>query len=69
MFCLFDGSFLFLIDLSIKTVIKKIDMKNEGYKSYAFEINDLCLLEKNGVQNLYLSVYDKGDKILKGNVL
>ena len=69
MFCLFDGSFLFLIDLSIKTVIKKIDMKNEGYKSYDFEINDLCLLEKNGVQNLYLSVYDKGDKILKGNIL
>ena len=33
------------------------------------EINDLCLLEKNGTQNLYISIYDKEDKIINGYIL
>ena len=54
MFCFFDGSFLFIIDLSENTVIKKIDMKFKDN----LEILDLCLFEKNGVQNLYISAYE-----------
>ena len=54
MFCFFDGSFLFIIDLSENTVIKKIDM---NFKDN-LEILDLCLFEKNGVQNLYISAYE-----------
>ena len=46
MFCFFDGSFLFIIDLSKNLVIKKIDMKVKDY----LEINDLCLLQKNATQ-------------------
>ena len=65
MFCFFDGSFVFIIDLSKNLVIKKIDMKVKDY----LEINDICLLEKNGIQNLYISVYDKGDKIIIGCIL
>ena len=65
MFCFFDGSFLFIIDLSKNLVIKKIDMKVKDH----LEINDLCLLEKNGMQNLYISIYDKGDKIINGCIL
>ena len=65
MFCFFDGIFLFIIDLSKNLVIKKIDMKIKDY----LEINDLCLLEKNGTQNLYISIYNKGDKIIKGYIL
>ena len=41
MFCFFDGSFLFIIDLSENTVIKKIDMNVKDY----LEILDLCLFE------------------------
>ena len=65
MFCFFDGSFLFIIDLSKNLVIKKIDMKVKEF----LEINDLCLLEKNGTQNLYISIYDKEDKIINGYIL
>ena len=65
MFCFFDGSFLFIIDLSKNLVIKKIDMKVEEY----LEINDLCLLEKNGTQNLYISMCDKEAKIVNGYIL
>ena len=65
MFSFFDGSFLFIIDLSQNLVIKKIDMKIKDY----LIINDLCLLEKNGTQNLYISVYDDGFKIIKGCIL
>ena len=54
MFCFFDGSFLFIIDLSENTVIKKIDMKVKDN----LQILDLCLFEKNGVQNLYISAYE-----------
>lgn len=61
-FCFFDGSFLFIIDLSENSVIKKIDMKVKDY----LEILDLCLCEKNGVQNLYISLFDKKNKIING---
>ena len=65
MFCFFDGNFLFIVDLSENLVIKKIDMKVKEF----LEINDLCLLEKNGTQNLYISIYDKEDKIINGYIL
>ena len=65
MFCFFDGSFLFIIDLSKNLVIKKIDMKVEEY----LEISDLCLFEKNGTQNLYISMCDKEAKIVNGYIL
>ena len=65
MFCFFDGSFLFIIDLSKNLVIKKIDMKVEEY----LEISDICLLEKNGIQNLYISMRDKEAKIVNGYIL
>ena len=65
MFCFFDGSFLFIIDLSQNLVIKKIDLKIKDY----LIINDLCLLENNGTQNLYISVYEDGFKIIKGCIL
>ena len=65
MFCFFDGSFLFIIDLSQNLVIKKIDLKIKEY----LIINDICLLEKNGTQNLYISVYEDGFKIIKGCIL
>ena len=65
MFCFFDGSFLFIIDLSKNLVIKKIDMKVKDY----LEINDLCLLQKNGTQYLYISMHDKEDKIINGYII
>ena len=65
MFCFFDGNFLFIVDLSENLVIKKIDMKVKEF----LEINDLCLFEKNGTQNLYISIYDKEDKIINGYIL
>ena len=65
MFCFFDGSFLFIIDLSQNLVIKKIDLKIKDY----LIINDLCLLENNGTQNLYISAYEDGFKIIKGCIL
>ena len=65
MFCFFDGSFLFIIDLSKSSVIKKIDVKVKDY----LVINDICLLEKNGIQNLYISMYDNDDKIINGYIL
>ena len=65
MFCFFDGSFLFIIDLSKNLVIKKINMKVKDY----LEINDICLLEKNGIQNLYISIFDRDDKIINGCIL
>ena len=65
MFCFFDGSFLFIIDLSKNLVIKKINMKVKDY----LEINDICLLEKNGIQNLYISIFDRDDKIINGSIL
>ena len=37
-------------------------------KNY-LEILDLCLFEKNGVQNLYISAYDKKYKIINGAIL
>ena len=33
------------------------------------KILDLCLFEKNGVQNLYISAYDEKNKIIIGNIL
>ena len=65
MFCFFDGSFLFIIDLSKNLVIKKINIKIKDY----LEINDICLLEKNGIQNLYISIFDRDDKIINGCIL
>ena len=65
MFCFFDGIFLFIIDLSKNLVIKKINMKVKDY----LEINDICLLEKNGIQNLYISIFDRDDKIINGCIL
>ena len=65
MFCFFDGKFLFIIDLWENLVIKKIDLKVKDY----LEINDICLVEKNGTQKLYISVYDKEDKIINGCIL
>ena len=65
MFCFFDGNVLFIIDLSENAVIKKIDMNVKDY----LEILDLCLFEKNGVQNLFISAYDKKDKIISGVIL
>ena len=65
MFCFFDGSFLFIIDLSKNLVIKKVDMKVKDY----LEINDLCLLQKNETQYLYISMYDKEDKIINGYII
>ena len=65
MFCFFDGNFLFIIDLSKNLVIKKINMKVKDY----LEINDICLLEKNGIQNLYISIFDRDDKIINGCIL
>ena len=65
MFCFFEGSFLFIIDLSKNLVIKKINMKVKDY----LEINDICLLEKNGIQNLYISIFDRDDKIINGCIL
>lgn len=65
MFCFFDGSFLFIIDLSKNLVIKKVDMEVKDY----LEINDLCLLQKNGTQYLYISMYDKEDKIINGYII
>ena len=65
MFCFFDGSFLFIIDLSKNLVIKKINMKVKDY----LEINDICLLEKNGIQNLYISIFERDDKIFNGCIL
>lgn len=64
-FCFFDGTFLFIIDLSKDFAIKKIDMKIKDY----LVINDICLLEKNGSQYLYISMFDKDDKIIKGYIL
>ena len=64
-FCFFDGTFLFIIDLSKDFTIKKIDMKIKDY----LVINDICLLEKNGSQCLYISMFDKDDKIIKGYIL
>ena len=64
-FCFFDGTFLFIIDLSKDFAIKKIDMKIKDY----LVINDICLLEKNGSQCLYISMFDKDDKIIKGYIL
>ena len=64
-FGFYDGKFLFIIDLSKDFVIKKIDMKVKDF----LVINDLILLEKNGAQNLYISVYDKEDKIINGCIL
>ena len=64
-FCFFDGTFLFIIDLSKDFTIKKIDMKIKDY----LVINDICLLEKNGSQYLYISMFDKDDKIIKGYIL
>ena len=65
MFCFFDGSFLFIINLSKNLVIKKVDMKVKDY----LEINDLCLLQKNETQYLYISMYDKEDKIINGYII
>ena len=64
-FCFFDGTFLFIIDLSKDFAIKKIDMKIKDY----LVINDICLLEKNGSQYLYISMFDKDNKIIKGYIL
>ena len=64
-FCFFDGTFLFIIDLSKDFAIKKIDMKIKDY----LVINDICLLEKNGSQCLYISMFDKDNKIIKGYIL
>ena len=64
-FCFFDGTFLFIIDLSKDFSIKKIDMKIKDY----LVINDICLLEKNGSQYLYISMFDKDNKIIKGYIL
>ena len=61
-FCFFDGSFLFIIDLSENCSIKKIDMKVKNF----IEILDICLFEKNGVQNLYISMFDEKNKIMNG---
>ena len=64
-FCFFDGTFLFIIDLSKDFAVKKIDMKIKDY----LVINDICLLEKNGSQYLYISMFDKDNKIIKGYIL
>ena len=64
-FCFFDGTFLFIIDLSKDFAIKKIDMKIKDY----LVINDICLLEKDGSQYLYISMFDKDNKIIKGYIL
>ena len=64
-FGFFDGSFLFIIDLYKDFVVKKIDMKVKNY----LVINDLCLLEKNGTQYLYISMCDNEDKIINGCIL
>ena len=64
-FCFFDGTFLFIIDLSKDFAIKKIDMKIKDY----LVVNDICLLEKNGSQYLYISMFDKDNKIIKGYIL
>ena len=50
-FCLFDGCFLFIIDLFSKNIIKKIEMKTNDN----FEIKSLCLFERNGQNYLFIS--------------
>ena len=74
MFCIFNGCFLFIIDLSSKNVIKKIEMKTNDNEEII--IKNLSLLKRNGKEYLYITIntfnnvkYEGKTKILNGIIL
>ena len=73
-FCIFNGCFLFIIDLSSKNVIKKIEMKANDNEE--IEIKNLSLLKRNGKEYLYITInsfnnvnFEGKTKILNGIIL
>ena len=71
-FCLFNGCFIFIIDLFSNNIIKKIEVKTNDN----CEIKDLFLLKRNGQEYLYISAiiydklnYDNKNKIINGIIL
>ena len=74
MFCIFNGCFLFIIDLSSKNAIKKIEMKTNDNEE--IDIKNLSLLKRNGKEYLYITInsfnnvnYECKTKILNGIIL
>jgi hypothetical protein len=74
MFCIFNGFFLFIIDLSSKNAIKKIEMKTNDNEE--IDIKNLSLLKRNGKEYLYITIntfnnvnYEGKTKILNGIIL
>ena len=65
-FCMFDGCFLFIMDLFSGKLIKKVDMNMKN----KLNIKSLCLMEKYGQDYLYISVENYDDtKIINGVVI
>ena len=71
-FCIFNGCFLFIIDLSSNNVIKKIEMKTN--ENEEIDIKSLILLKRNGKEYLYMTIvsfnkvnYEGKTKILIGD--
>ena len=74
MLCIFNGCFLFIIDLSSKNAIKKIEMKTNDNEEII--IKNLSLLKRNGKEYLYITIntfnnvkYEGKTKILNGIIL
>ena len=70
MLCLFDGSFLFIIDLFSNNIIKKFEMKIKD----GCQIKSLCLLKRKGQEYLYIStksfkISEKNNNIIKGIII
>ena len=65
MFCLFDGRFLFIIDLFSNNIIKKIEIKIKD----GCEIKSLCLLKRKEKEYLYISTSEENNKIIAGIIL
>ena len=73
MFGLFNGNFLFIIDLSSNKIMKKIEIKNKDNEK--MEIKNLIYVKQNGNEYLYMTsfVYNRecgdGSKIIRGILL
>ena len=74
MFGMFDGNFLFIVDLSTNDTIKKIEIKKNEKEE--MEINNLCIFNKNGKEYLYITAnyfnkenYSCNTKIIHGIII